>query len=93
MDWDHNSEPPDQLVVNGTLVTKAFDIASEMNNFFIQKVKLIQESVHFIPNDYRECRKIMKDKVCKLDLRYVAIKQVNSMLKKLKNSKCCSIDG
>ena len=93
MGWGCNSGPPDQLNINGCLVTKAFDIACEMNSFFAEKVRLIQESISFIPNSFQECHNIMDNKFCKLDLSHVTIQQVNKMLKQLKNGKCCSIDS
>ena len=92
MDWESSSGPPSQLSVNGKLVTKASEIATEMNNFFMEKVRLIREGISFIPNRFIKCLEIMQNKTCKLSMKHVSISKVNKLLKKLKNSKSTSID-
>jgi hypothetical protein len=92
MDWESTSGPPNQLCINGLLVTKAAQIAAEMNNFFLQKVRLIREAINYIPNTFSKCLDIMKGKKCKLSLNHVSISKVNKLLKKLKNSRSSSID-
>ena len=34
MNWKSGSGPPNQLSIDGKLLTKAYDIANEMNKFF-----------------------------------------------------------
>ena len=92
MDWESSSGPPSQLSDNGKLVTKASEIATEMNNFFMEKVRLIREGISFIPNRFIKCLEIMQNKTCKLSMKHVSISKVNKLLKKLKNSKSTSID-
>ena len=50
MDWGSGSGPPNQLILGGKLVTKAHDIATHMNSFFLDKVNLIRASIRYIPN-------------------------------------------
>ena len=92
MEWDRNGGPPSQLSLNGELVTKAFKIATEMNNFFIQKVRLIRNGISHIPNRLTKCLEIMESKSCKLSMKHVSVSKVNRLLKTLKNSKSTSID-
>ena len=92
MDWENSSGPPDQLSVNGKLITKAAQIASEMNSFFINKVKVIREGIRFIPNTFSKCLEIMNNKQCKLSFHHVTVPKVNKLLKKLKNSRSSSLD-
>ena len=92
MDWDKSSCPPSQLSVNGKLVTKASNIASEMNHFFIEKVRLIREGISYIPNRFTKCMEIMRSKRCNLSMQHVSVSKVNRLLKNLKNSKSTSTD-
>ena len=92
MNWESNAGPPHQLSVGGRLVTKASEIASEMNSFFINKVRLIRESIRYIPNPFTACYGIMRNRRCNLSMKHVTVLKVNKLLKKLKNSKSCSID-
>ena len=92
MDWKQTGGPPHQLTVNGKLVTKASIIASEINKYFIMKVKLIREGIGLLANQFIKCKEIMANKNCKLSIRYVSVKKVNKLLKNLKNSKSTSID-
>ena len=92
MNWASSSGPPSQLSINGRLVTKAASIASEMNKFFIDKIKIIRNGIQYVPNLFGKCYKIMQGKQCRLSLCHVSVSKVNKLLKKLKNSKSCSID-
>ena len=92
MDWKQSGGPPHQLIVNGQLITKAGKIASEINNYFIMKVKLIRQGIAVLGNQFTKCKEVMDNKDCKLSIRYVSLKKVNKMLKNLKNSRSTSID-
>ena len=92
MNWEAASGPPNQLSIGGRLVTKAADIASEMNHFFINKVKIIRDGIRHVPNSFTKCLEIMRKKKCKLGLHHVSVSKVNKLLKNLKNSKSSSID-
>ena len=62
MDWTASSGPPNQLEVAGKLITKALDIASHMNSFFIEKVRKLRNSIERAPVDFDHCRNIMEVK-------------------------------
>ena len=92
MDWKTGSGPPEQLCVNGKLITKASEIASTMNCFFIEKVGQIRDGIAYIPNTLTACSAIMGNKRCQLSAQFVSRSYVNKLLKKIKVSKSISID-
>ena len=92
MNWASSSGPPSQLSIYGSLVTKAAIIASEMNQFFINKVKIIRNGIQYVPNLFSKCYEIMAGKQCRLNLQHGTVSKVNKLLKKLKNISSCSID-
>ena len=92
MNWDSSSGPPSQLTVGVRLVTKAASIASEMNYFFINKVKIIRDGIRYVPNHFAKCLEIMQNKTCRLRLKHVTISNVKKLLKGLKNSKSAGVD-
>ena len=93
MEWSSNSGPPNQLEVAGKLTTKASEIASLMNNFFIEKIQKIRRSIESVPLNFNYCKKIMEKKKCTLGMDFITIARVNKLLKGLKNSRSTSIDG
>ena len=93
MGWKSSSGPPNQLMISGKLVTKAAVIATEMNRYFMDKVRLIREGISFVPNCFSKCLKIMEGKNCRLSMRHISIIKVKKLLKQLKGSKSISIDG
>lgn len=93
MNWSSNGGPPNQLLVGGALITKASSIATEMNKYFVTKVNQIRKSIPFLPNNFSKCYNLMRGKDCKLWLQHVSLGKVTTLLKKLKKSKSCSIDG
>ena len=92
MDWEPGGGPPTQLSIGNQLVTKASLIASKINRFFIGKVKTIREGILYLPNYFTKCKEIMKNKNFRLSMRHASITKVNTLLKRLKNSKSTSID-
>ena len=92
MDWESSGGPPSQLNVDNNLITKAGSIATKMNEFVIQKVTKIRNSIPFLTNTFEKCKSMMEDKSCKLALSHVTIKKVNELLKSLKNTRSTSID-
>ena len=92
MNWESKSGPPHQLSIRGSLVTKASQVANEMNTFFMDKVRVIRDSIMYLPNTLSKCYAIMENKQCKLSMQHVTILKVNKLLKKLKNSRSTSID-
>ena len=62
--------PPTQLIINGELKTKPGDLAEGMNNFFIGKVRDLQNRIP--PSDcdpLKHVKKLMKNRKCKFELR------------------------
>ena len=92
MGWCNKSGPPTQLNSEGRLIKKAADIASEMNHFFMDKIRRIQESIAYVPNSFDACKNLMARKNCTLSLQHVTLSKVNRLLKTLKTNKSCSID-
>ena len=92
MNWQSSSGPPSQLQVNGNLISRASDIATEMNSFFINKVKRLRSEIPFRFNNFQSCHQIMKGKSCSLDLSHVSLEKVIRILKGLKSSKSTGLD-
>ena len=93
MNWNSSNGSPCQLIIKGQLVSKAAIIASEMNKYFVDKIKTIQSGIALIPNNFEKCYQIMKGKRCKLGLGHVSICKVRRILKNIKSSKSTGIDG
>ena len=91
MNWKSQGSPS-QLEINGKLVTKAIEIATHVNEFFVEKVKRIRDNIVNIPANYSTCHNIMEGKICNLSLSHVTVKKVRQLLKNLKTSKSTSID-
>ena len=92
MNWKSTAGPPNQLNIEGKLITKASHIASKMNSFFIEKVRNIQNGLKNAPNSVEKCVSIMRGKKCNLEMRHVTVKKVLKLLKGLSGSKSISID-
>ena len=84
MNWNSDSGPPVELEVEGKLVSKACEIASEMNNFFLSKVNKIREAIEYSPSNYDVCNKIIRDKKCKLSLTHVTQSKIKKVIAKFK---------
>ena len=95
MDWS-SPGPPSQLEVDKdkkiTLYTKARDLASVMNEFFITKVQKIVENLRKVPVDLSGCRNIMADRKISLSLKFVTVKKVRKLLAGLKNKTSTGVD-
>ena len=93
MNWKEGAGSPSQLNIKGNLEFKASVIASELNQFFIEKVKAIKEKIDFIPNSLQHCHQKMSGKYCKLWLNHVTVLKITKLIKNLKNSKSTGVDG
>ena len=91
MNWE-SSGTPTQVEVGNKLITKAHLIAEVMNNFFVDKVKQIRNSMGSAGLQLSSCLKIMAGKSCKLDLAHVTEEKVRKTLCSLTNSKSLAID-
>ena len=84
---------PSQLEVNGQLETKASRIAHIMNQFFVDKVRAIRDSLRDVPANLLQCLNTMRGKSCSAELSHVSLEKVRKLLKNLKNSRSTAIDG
>ena len=95
MNWS-TPGPPSQLEVEKdkkiTFVTKAKDIATTMNEFFITKVQNIVAKLRKIPTDLSGCRNLMVGRKLSLSLKFVTVKKVRKLLASLKNKTSTSVD-
>ena len=79
MKWKSTGSPT-QIEVEGKLVTKAADIAMHMNNFFVNKVKMLRSSMQTVAWHLTTCMQIMVGKTCKLGLTHVSTRKVNTLI-------------
>ena len=92
MNWKQQGQPQ-QLQVGPLLVTKASLIASTMNEYFIDKVRLIRSGISSMAADLSACYKVMESKSCKLHFNHVTEEKVRKLLSKLKNTRSSAADG
>ena len=95
MNWS-SPGPPSQLEVEKdkkiTLVTKAKDIASVMNEFFISKVQNIVANLAKLPVDLSGCRNLTAGKKLSLGLKFVTVQKVRKLLAGLKSKTSTAVD-
>ena len=95
MDWS-SPGPPSQLEVEKDkkiiLVTKAKELATVMNEFFINKVRNIVAGLKKLPVDLSWCRRVMAGRKLSLSLKFVTKKKVRKLLAGLKNKTSTSVD-
>ena len=88
-----NSGPPSQLFHNGNLINSPAGLASTMNNFFLDKVRHLRDSIPGTDSDpHFKLRESMKDRDCSLTFKAVHPNEVKSVINKLKNSKSTGVD-
>ena len=83
---------PSQLEENGILVTSAKLIAKVMNQFFIDKVRIIRANMAKVVINLAPCKKIMENKRCRLSLPHITVAKVIKLLKSLSNSRSTAVD-
>ena len=92
LDWK-NCGPPTQLFSNGHFVNSPSKLAKVMNNFFVSKVKLLQDKLPLQSKDpLQYLQKFMSGKTAKFELRQVHPDEVMSILRSLKNSRSTGWD-
>ena len=95
MNWESGG-PPTQLEVQGQfgihLISKAQDIAHVMNQYFVEKVQTIKNSLNNVPLDLSCCIQIMRGRYLSLSLIYVSVKKVRQLLSSLKSKTSTSVD-
>ena len=91
MNWK-STGTPSQIEVNNQLVTSARLIAGLMNQFFIDKVRLIRAGMSQVVTNLAHCLKIMENKRCRLSLQHITEEKVRKLLTSLSNSRSTAID-
>ena len=92
LNWG-NSGPPTQLFHNGNLINSPAGLSSTMNTFFIDKVRLLRNSISVADHDpLYKLRDSMKDRDCSLMFKAVHPKEIKKIISKLKNSKSTGVD-
>ena len=91
MNWKTTGTPV-QLEVNHQLVTSARKIAVLMNQFFMDKVRLIRAGMGQAVTNMADCMNIMEHKTCKLSLQHITVSKVRKLLSSLSSSKSLAVD-
>ena len=91
MNWK-STGTPSQIEVNNQLVTSARLIAELMNQFFIDKVRLIRAGMCQVVTNLASCMKIMENKRCRLNLQHITVSKVRKLLSGLSNSRSTAVD-
>ena len=91
MDWKCPGTP-NQIVVNNVLYKKAADVATVINDFFLQKVENHKNKFKGGNLNVHGCRNIMLSKNCSLELGFVSVKKVEEFIRNLKSSKAVAVD-
>ena len=91
MNWKSPGTPT-QIEVNNRLITSAASIATHMNQFFIDKVRLIRASMGQVVTNMGQCMRIMENKRCGLGLQHVTVDKVRKLARSLSNSRSLATD-
>ena len=91
MNWK-SPGTPSQIEINNSLITSAGLIATHMNQFFVDKVRLIRASMAQVVTNLGHIKNIMENKRCKLSLGHVSEEKVLKLLRSLSNSRSLAID-
>ena len=87
-----NTGPPTQLFTN-KMINKPKEIANEMNQFFIEKVKNLQKKLPKQKNDpLQHLRRAMHNRNCSFNFKPVSPMEILKIVNKLKNSKSTGLD-
>ena len=86
--------PPNKLIINNAMITKPYEIAQSMNNYFVSKVQNIVANLPVSNRDPLELpRMLMKNKQCSFDLKAVHPDDIEKIIANLKPSKSCGLDN
>ena len=88
--------PPNQIFINGSVITSPKEIATQMNQFFINKISRIRESIPFINTDPLEgLRRMIQGKTLPppLQLQPVSRYQLRKIIKSMRPTKSTGVDG
>ena len=93
MGWK-NSGPPTQLFHGGKIINSPDDLASTMNDFFINKVKKHRQNLPPSRNDPLEnLKRVMSARTCTFSIKSAHPDDVLEIVKNLKNSKSTGLDN
>ena len=93
MGWSASSSPT-KLMDKGILVSKPRILAKIMNEFFINKVKLLRSKIpESLGNPISLVEKIMENRNCSFKLRCVHPDEVLDIISNLKPTQSCGIDN
>ena len=88
-----NAGPPSKLFVNGEMLTSPARLAGAMNNFFLDKVRLLKEKLPAASTDpLAKLRESMQGRECTFSMQPVRPEQVAKIIAGLKNSKSTGAD-
>ena len=86
--------PPTKLMNNGNIFSKPKDLAKIMNNFFINKVKLLRRN---LPRNAEDplalVKRLMSNRRCNFSFKCVHPDEIDKIIDNLKNSKFCGSDN
>ena len=86
--------PPTQLISEGSSFSKPKDLVKIMNDFFINKVKLLRQNLPRNTGDPLVLtRRLMRKRQCSFQFRSVHPDEIKKIIKNLKNSKSCGTDN
>ena len=99
--WQHvlgwfgwkNCSSPSQLFYNGKLISKPLEVANSQNEYFVSKIKTIQQNLPPPKSDpLGPLRLLMQNRLSTFHLCSVHPDIVENVVKKLKNSKSAGLD-
>ena len=95
MDWSSSGAPTQLEITDGgssVFITRAFEIAKVMNEYFVTKVQNLIQGLQVLPESLEGCHKIMNGRNISLSAKYIPLKKVRKLIKNLKNKTSSSID-
>ena len=85
--------PPTQLFYEGRIVTKPLGLATSMNKFIIDKIKLLRQKIPMVNCDpLKYLKEAMSNRKCKFILKKLNLEDVIKLIKGLKNSSATGVD-
>ena len=91
--WSSGGSPT-RLVDNGSVYNKPKDLCRIMNNYFVNKVRILRENLPRNPGDpLALVRKLMRNRNCSMRLKCVHPDQVLKIISNLKTSSSCGLDS
>ena len=89
---------PSQIIVNGRLISKPIDMATEVNNFFTHKIKNIKDKLSALTNEdaaLKELRSFLSSKTIPqngFSIHEVSEQEMKNILRKMSGKKSCGLD-